>query len=1036
MSLLIAFIGKKGHAMLIVPEKVERLVGIQFCPDCHQPIGKYDGNYHAQRTLDRHRKYCNGEFKQKTLKLDKIEKPYCPHILKNKVYMYCLAHNIEYEPIRYYITFDFETMEDKVETAISDKTIINSFLQPLSVSSTIKSKAGIKTIYHDVREEEFIQTWLVEVFNEAREMRKDNLIKDVPLEIQCPHNEFIINVIGFNSSKFDMNILFSELSSDAFKVKSFLGSTTSFKQVLVSKTFGKKKPYQITLRFIDAKLLAGGGSLKDFVKNFGSEGCSNKGIFPYEAVNVNNYNDVLSKSIPFDQKDFHSVLNQSDINDEDYKDYVEDAKRFINRWEYLRHYNELDTQIMISPIDNIIDFTWEYKVDALRNLSLSANASAIKYAIAYKDFKVRDYIEEKGKYVLNLTKSLFEKMCKGYLEQDKKAKRDTSKNITVKDYDEINERFKHNPHCWICGKNIVKELTFDRIDNNKSHTKDNIMFACKTCNVLRGKRDYEETRLVVQLRNYCLEHNLPMTLTDEKAVKIIREGITGGLSIVHHRVNIKDETYINHLKYEPAQQASGLPRETESGKVISYNTPYKMTHVCGTDFNSLYPSSFSSQYNENIPYTGHKMYMAGKLNKVIEVNKDNFNRVYEMIHSDNRFNEKGQLFIATVKGHIPEKYWNEFINFPPIIRNYEVETTENNIGSYMYNYMKENGFKTDSKERKLTQLLKVDKFTAFSSYYLWFLIDRCHFVIDDIETVLLFDKHDGFNAFVNEFMNNRIKAKLEHNVGKEMFFKTSLNGSYGYDGKNTEKYTKSVIKDKDGTFTAQLYPSFVDSRKIGDNKYLVSYNPDTYTVDTCIQEAFFTLDNAKYWYLNFIYNFMYKCFDMDKIHYVEGDTDSAYWAISGNPEKDYTQRFDYVIKDKEFYDKHVYDYFPNPEKDIYDEKKLLGLAIEKEGENCIALCSKCYSIWNNDGTTKSLKLKGVSLKKNKIVSSDYEKALKEPIKGKNINLQLNRDSQMSKITINKNALSAVNTKMIVLSNGCCCVYPRIISKRLYYSIEN
>ena len=52
---------------------------------------------------------------------------------------------------------------------------------------------------------------------------------------------------------------------------------------------------------------------------------------------------------------------------------------------------------------------------------------------------------------------MFEKMCKGYLEQDKKAKRDTSQNITVKDYDEINDRFKHNPHCWICGKNIVKE---------------------------------------------------------------------------------------------------------------------------------------------------------------------------------------------------------------------------------------------------------------------------------------------------------------------------------------------------------------------------------------------------------------------------------------------------------------------------------------------------------------------------------------------------------------------------------------------------
>jgi hypothetical protein len=26
---------------------------------------------------------------------------------------------------------------------------------------------------------------------------------------------------------------------------------------------------------------------------------------------------------------------------------------------------------------------------------------------------------------------------------------------------------------------------------------------------------------------------------------------------------------------------------------------------------------------------------------------------------------------------------------------------------------------------------------------------------------------------------------------------------------------------------------------------------------------------------------MYKAFDMDKMHFVEGDTDSMYWAISG-----------------------------------------------------------------------------------------------------------------------------------------------------------
>ena len=122
----------------------------------------------------------------------------------------------------------------------------------------------------------------------------------------------------------------------------------------------------------------------------------------------------------------------------------------------------------------------------------------------------------------------------------------------------------------------------------------------------------------------------------------------------------------------------------------------------------------------------------------------------------------------------------------------------------MYNYLVDNGFQHDVKEKKLTQLLRVDTFTAFSSYYLWFLIDRRHFVIDDIKSISLFTKDKRFNRFVRTFMNERIKAKLENNKGKEAFCKTSLNGSYGYDGKNTMKYSKNVLKDKNQVYISQL----------------------------------------------------------------------------------------------------------------------------------------------------------------------------------------------------------------------------------------
>ena len=115
---------------------------------------------------------------------------------------------------------------------------------------------------------------------------------------------------------------------------------------------------------------------------------------------------------------------------------------------------------------------------------------------------------------------------------------------------------------------------------------------------------------------------------------------------------------------------------------------------------------------------------------------------------------------------------------------------------------------------------------------------------------------------------------------------------------------------------------------------------------------------------------------------------------------------------------------PNPNiNTIEDEKKILGCAIEKTGENMIALGPKCYTIFNSNGQTKSLKLKGVSLKKNIIKYEDYKSIIenKSIKQGKNINLQMN-NNQMSKLTVQKNALTGLHNKMIVLDNQSCCPY--------------
>jgi hypothetical protein len=51
---------------------------------------------------------------------------------------------------------------------------------------------------------------------------------------------------------------------------------------------------------------------------------------------------------------------------------------------------------------------------------------------------------------------------------------------------------------------------------------------------------------------------------------------------------------------------------------------------------------------------------------------------------------------------------------------------------------------------------------------------------------------------------------------------------------------------------------------------------------------------------------------MTKIHFVEGNTDSMYIAVAGNPNDDCHQGFKHAIKNKEYYDKYGYKWFPNP----------------------------------------------------------------------------------------------------------------------------
>lgn len=204
--------------------------------------------------------------------------------------------------------------------------------------------------------------------------------------------------------------------------------------------------------------------------------------------------------------------------------------------------------MMIKPIDNLINLNATYNVDLISNLSLSKNSACIKYALAYKDFDPsKDYDTTEKVNTFKPTPDWWAYKCKSYAYQDdrfnilnpKKPQRDLTKTVTEEDFSEFMKLYNdpENGKCHLCGEHFTysNKPTLDRINNDLGHELKNCLLACASCNQLRNRTDEKVSRLRIQLKKYCHLHSLPTTIANEKEYYDLREGITGGLSMVMHR---------------------------------------------------------------------------------------------------------------------------------------------------------------------------------------------------------------------------------------------------------------------------------------------------------------------------------------------------------------------------------------------------------------------------------------------------------------------------------------------------------------------
>ncbi|KAA6392375.1 MAG: hypothetical protein EZS28_012102 [Streblomastix strix] len=301
-------------------------------------------------------------------------------------------------------------------------------------------------------------------------------------------------------------------------------------------------------------------------------------------------------------------------------------------------------------------------------------------------------------------------------------------------------------------------------------------------------------------------------------------------------------------------------------------------------------------------------------------------------------------------------------------------------------------------------------------------------------------------------MSKRQDAISEHNDTKSLYYKYILNSAFGGEGQNNAKFDKITFNNARQTSLKQLKQDHKATRKLSDDiynsdgelikeaQYMDSESPRQFKCNKPLLEAVFILDNSKFWYLNFIYNFLYKCVDMDRVHICNMDTDSMQLAIAGSQIEGYKQELKYMIKDQLFYDLYYKEQLPWEGCTVAEEKKLMGLITESQGENIVCLAHKYYSLYNGNEQSDDIvslvnRMKGVSEKKANLTTNDYIKCLND---GCNINvitynLQM-KMGVMSMISMKKSALTGIHNKMVVLANRCCAPFMQGI-RADHYLIE-
>ncbi|KAK3109123.1 hypothetical protein FSP39_023489 [Pinctada imbricata] len=808
-----------------------------------------------------------------------------------------------------------------------------------------------------------------------------------------------VPVLGFNSAKYDLNL-----------IKTQLAKQLGLHEEEYCFTIKKNNAYACisteTLKFLDiSHFLAPGTSYAKFLKAYQVE--ESKGHFPYEWFDDVSKLEVTELPPP---AAFYSSLKQTCISDDEY-DLCRQAwvgHDMTTFKDFLVWYNNLDVGPFVTAVTRLQTFYFDRNIDIFK-IAMSAPGIA--------------------------RKMLFDT-----------AKREGAE-FTIFD-----ERNKDLYHC--IKRNIVGGPSI--IYHRKAVKGDTPIRGGKLCQKVLG---YDCNALYLG----CIGQDMPVgTMVRRKAEEGFKPEVRDRNIKMYQWMNYLNKYEgkdIKHARNDGQEKRVG-PYPVDgydegTNTIYQFHGCYFHGHQCRLTDRVTDEGWVQNREKKLIKTKKTTAYLKGKGYQVIEMwecDFENFCREHPDIHAlgwelrprfyrkyRGRVNEtqilngvrENILFgMVEVDIEVPERWegdfrhalspWEYFKEMSPLFCNTEVKFED--IGAHMQDHIKKEGL-SDHPRRLLVGGMKAEKILLATPLLKWYLEHGLK--VMRIYQVVEFNAHACFKRFVKDVTEARRAGDARPEmgiIGDTM--KLIGNSGYGSLIMDKTKHRDIVyVRGERQTCLAINQDEFRNATHLGDEFYELEMAKKKISMDLPIQLGYFILQYGKLKMLEFNYDFLDVYVDRADYMLLEMDTDSNYLCISGETMSD-------VIKPemRQSYEHHLRGFCRDDASPLFlpreccdkhkkFDRRVPGLfKTEYEGDRMIGLCSKTYVVAN--GEECKFSSKGINKKNVTDAWETYDNVLKNEKAGSGINRGIRaRDNTMFTYTQERSGFSYFYCKRRVLGDG-------------------